>query len=624
MTNKTKKKDKKKDDDSNNEKDEKNVKEAINEGSINYDNLDDILDLVYDTVYNKSTKTRKIRYETIPKHKLETSQYKRVQGETFDWKYLFDSGEIKFIGTTKNGLMFSRRSKDESRKSQCVINIGFYPKNTIDINDSKIKENVNFQIGYLLSELVMMKQTSFISCSILNFDLKLDDLKFMEGYDKIKAFDGRDNSDKIYVQISEQFFKLNNLHSFLSKKPANDTNEKDKSMVEQDWIILLFQIMHVLAKIQERYPLFRHNNFVAKSFNVYKFKHTETKPYEYYGYFFDIPIEFEVRLGNFYKSVIPDVVDNKDIKIEFTRTDPKYDLKTILNDLTKYSPPSEIVDEIKNILDNEMSAKDVLLTSKLFNKFRREKQLSRESKSGNYSNNKKNKLIYGYDSISSDSTKYNMASDGDSLFLDDDKEKSKKPEVNRLKGNRTVDAEPKSKKKSKKAKAKKTKSSLSRQKKDDSDDSDDSESESGSDSSSESESDSKKKTTLNGKKKKSDTSSSESESSSSESESESDELGRLKSKSGKNKYKKKYQKLLKALKKSGAKPKSNQSKNSLHRILGSSINTQGLPIMPGSQRPLNAAQMYEQQQQQQLMGTNDTGMYRSSFPINNPNGFFFQ
>ncbi len=612
--------------------------------SINYDDIDNIIDLIYKATYDRNESKIKLRYEYIPKHQLETWQYKK--SSQFDWSDILKN--IKYVGTSKDKIIFSREA-NSSKKYSCIIKFVFYSKDNPDINDSKRKENVDLQIAYLLGELVSTKQTPFILYNLMNFDVKMSELNDGKNYKSI--FEKLNESDKktnnVSVQVSEQYYKMSSLSQHL-KQP----------MEEYSWKILLFQICHVLGKIQEKFPLFRHNNFIVKSFVCYIHKtFPKQTSHEYNGIIFNLPSnEFEVRLTNYERSVIPNLVDNKDITVEETKTNPNYDLTTIMNDLLKYNPPKKIHDEINNIIKEGSNVREVLMDSSLFDSFRESgKKLSEVGRTHNSSynsnKNKRNKKIYGYDKISYYNKTNNMASDRDdsSLFMDADDMKKptskmdrltsskKNPVITKIKKNRRMSSSlsmsddmktPKKKKKSGgKSKMSREHSKSKHKKKDDSDSSDSSSDSSNATDSSTDSSDSSSPVERKDKITKLD------KSDSSDSDSD-DGLSRMikknSHKSSGNKYKDKYKSLLKKIKKGGNMHKNRDVElNSIGRVLGGQIqDTKNLPLMPGSnfsqqhqnldnlpppqmmQQPMMPPQMMPPQ----MMNQNPM-MYPTSFPM---------
>ena len=54
------------------------------------------------------------------------------------------------------------------------------------------------------------------------------------------------------VEIREHFFKMDSLQNIM--------NDPSIEILDNDIKVLIFQVLHTLAVIQERYPTFRHNN----------------------------------------------------------------------------------------------------------------------------------------------------------------------------------------------------------------------------------------------------------------------------------------------------------------------------------------------------------------------------
>src|SRR5687768_10551987 len=114
---------------------------AINKiNKIDYDNVEDLINVLYDFAYNKNSKNH-YRYVYIPKHKIEAWQYKK--DSNFDWDQVFNT-EIKLIGE-KNGKIIFKRYSNSSFAT--TLTVGFYPAHTnknkdYDINDINLEPNI--------------------------------------------------------------------------------------------------------------------------------------------------------------------------------------------------------------------------------------------------------------------------------------------------------------------------------------------------------------------------------------------------------------------------------------------------------------------------------------------------
>ena len=112
---------------------------------------------------------------------------------------------------------------------------------------------------------------------------------------------------------------------------------------------LLFQIIHTLAVLQNEYEGFRHNNLKLNNIYLY-FKKPLEDYIEYEGFYNDKfyinNLEFEIKIANFDKSIIPkfyQISDNDKIN-------PYFDIYTFLNDLWNF------INNNNFTIDNELKS----------------------------------------------------------------------------------------------------------------------------------------------------------------------------------------------------------------------------------------------------------------------------
>ena len=94
--------------------------------------------------------------------------------------------------------------------------------------------------------------------------LFLDDIKKLIDYNNEpiqKALDNNDIIDIACLQIRENFFTTKSLDEYLK----DNTCTTKKYIQCCKYKILLFQIIHTLATLQDNFPGFKHNNLVLKN-----------------------------------------------------------------------------------------------------------------------------------------------------------------------------------------------------------------------------------------------------------------------------------------------------------------------------------------------------------------------
>jgi len=152
-----------------------------------------------------------------------------------------------------------------------------------------------------------------------------------------------------------------------------------KTFKLRDWRVLFFQVLSVLAVVQEKYPSFRHNDLKANNLLIQTIesrnKNNKFK-YKINGSSYIVPnIGFQIKLWDFDFACIPGIVENSKVSAEWTdRINVKpeqnryYDVHYFFNTLTRkgFFPEfftSELVhkkakDFVKRILpDNLRSGK---------------------------------------------------------------------------------------------------------------------------------------------------------------------------------------------------------------------------------------------------------------------------
>jgi hypothetical protein len=151
-------------------------------------------------------------------------------------------------------------------------------------------------INYILSELVIKQKTKHILLPIINFDIKLLEIKNILNNIKLNDLfikQCEDVESICSIKIRECFFNLQTLKDYLN----NIDNYK----------LLLFQIIHTLAIIKNKYPDFNHNNLNLENIFVYINDKNNGKinKYIYNDVIYNVPYDnFEIKITNFENSII--------------------------------------------------------------------------------------------------------------------------------------------------------------------------------------------------------------------------------------------------------------------------------------------------------------------------------
>ena len=328
-----------------------------------YNDINYLSTLLFDVLYNKKM-DRKVQIEDVSvKDALKMSNIKKE----------YNGNElIKLI----NGIFNRNISYQYNILNKFVYKINDID-HPVDIILSPSLSNTNKMITYLLSGLVINKKTKHILMNIFNFDVPSDKIKYFitkisDDENIVKTFAKKDQI--ISVELREHYFKMDTLQNIF--------NDVSYNIIDDDIYILIFQVLHTLAIIQERYPTFRHNNLDLKNIYCYlKEKNSSTYEYKLDGNTFIIPnIGLEIKITNFEEANILNEIDNESIIDSLKTNDNTYDIKIFLESLNKVNKLSnEIKIFIKDIMNNLESPKELLFSNSKFNSMKSKSGMSEAS-----------------------------------------------------------------------------------------------------------------------------------------------------------------------------------------------------------------------------------------------------
>jgi hypothetical protein len=286
--------------------------------------LDDNINLLYNHVYNNINQDiDKIIFDKIKlhdiKYSLNESDYDKVKQYILNAEFRLNN-----IDDETNIISLVKYSNESF---QTFVKISFYNNND-NVNDMNYSINNDLLFSYLLSSLVLSKETSHILLPIFNIDMKLNDIEKIifdnPKFDKIKEnIDNKVISNICCLQIKENYFGL---------KPLTSTI---------DWKLLLFQLIHTLYKINNNYHGFRHNNLTTDCIMMYKHDNIKMMRYDVKGTYYNVPITFTIKIYNFEKA-----------SIQKTDKNPLGDIIIFSKDLMKYKNlDNETIKFIESIRD---------------------------------------------------------------------------------------------------------------------------------------------------------------------------------------------------------------------------------------------------------------------------------
>ena len=331
-----------------------------------YNDINYLSSLLFDVLYNKKME-RAVSIESVDIKDVKVSNIlKNYEGAEL-------TNLINSVFNRDITYLYKNIKKYTFKINDIVNGVDIVLKDINNINTLLNNDNMNKVMTYLLSDLVIKKKTKHILMNIFNFTLKYDEIKiFLEKYLSDETIS---KSNKlISVELREHYFKMDNLFNIL--------NDKLIEVTDNDMKILIFQVLHTLAIIQEKYPTFKHNNLDLKNIYCYlKEKTSSTYEYILEGNKYIVPnIGLEIKITNFDDSIISDVLDNESIIDSLKKNDNTYDIKIFLDSLMKINNISDKIKIfIKDIMNNINNPKQLIFSNSTFNSFKSKSDLNNVS-----------------------------------------------------------------------------------------------------------------------------------------------------------------------------------------------------------------------------------------------------
>ena len=320
---------------------------------------------------------------------------KIMNKETMNFNKLINhiGGKLLYIKSGTTGHTFKGIIYDTDGVTELfnyAVKVVAYPirENYGDVNDVKRPENAELMMLKLLSYFVVKGGTPHIVLPITTFNtdirpfIALFKKKIIENkkYEQfVKRYSESEYHDNVSILISEWA----NGGDLLDYIKSNY-----KEMKVKVWRVIFFQIISVLAVIQNKYPSFRHNDLKANNILVQKIENKVKDNFFQYNINlkndngtnevlqFIIPnIGIQIKLWDFDFACIPGVVENTKVSSDWTNKinvrpvqNRYYDLHYFFNTLTKkgFFPefydkkvvPSVVQDFVKSIIPSELFNQD--------------------------------------------------------------------------------------------------------------------------------------------------------------------------------------------------------------------------------------------------------------------------
>ena len=294
--------------------------------------------------------------------RCKKNRYNMSDSETYDTKYILNKknydfysiineigGKLMYIKSGTSGHTFKGIvDVDENISINYAVKVVAYPKKVKygPANDVRRPENAELMMIKLLGYFVVKKQSPHIVLPIATFDTNIKPftelidtkvvtennrkyLEFVERYKKGEYF------DNVSILISE-WANRGDLLDFIRK------NYMQFTLLH--WQVFFFQIISVLAVIQNKYPGFRHNDMKANNLLVHKVKPRGTSfSYTVNKQKYIVPnIGYQIKLWDFDFACIPGIVENKKVDAKWTNNinvkpeqNRYYDIHYFFNTLIK-------------------------------------------------------------------------------------------------------------------------------------------------------------------------------------------------------------------------------------------------------------------------------------------------
>lgn len=245
-----------------------------------------------------------------------------------------------YVGSGSNGHTFCARDKRTGER-KFAIKVSSYPikadeKEILDFADPTLAQNAEIKMHCQLASLVMKGCTPHLALPIGNFLTDTDYFaKLPKSYfvkTNKKMINGKPKEVKYYPKGYLEFCH-DVKHGFLHDKMVVLISEwceygdlldylKKKNFVldESEWRIIFFQVIMGLAKIQEAYPTFKHNDLKVNNVLIQRVQDfNKGKKFVYslknHKKLFFVPdVGYHLKLWDFDFACIDEIVANAKVK----------------------------------------------------------------------------------------------------------------------------------------------------------------------------------------------------------------------------------------------------------------------------------------------------------------------
>ena len=187
------------------------------------------------------------------------------------------------------------------------VNLTLFVYNSDEINNLSSSQNIDKVFLKLFSEFLTYETSKHILLQIINVDIPMINLdEFLVSIPELKQLTDISNVQNkvVSIGITEHFFKMVNLAEYLTNSNKSDEVFSD----------VIFQVLHVLSVIQNKYSSFRHNNLHVKYMDGYAIGKPKQEKYMHDGNEYIVENQgFLYKMSNFERAIISDMLPNENI-----------------------------------------------------------------------------------------------------------------------------------------------------------------------------------------------------------------------------------------------------------------------------------------------------------------------
>ena len=310
--------------------------------NFNYDNIDDMIELIYNFVY----KGRK----NIEKDYV----YEKINIENIDMSRILKQGEFDYNKILMNNFNDKKNFKlileDEHKIIlKKYLNSRFPITLIIQKYDNKYRNSSSFIdityglfINYILSEFVILNDIPFYLINMCNFNVLYETLELNSELLPFinKTFKENKTDDKYCISVYENFRSYISMKDFL-----------DDERTFEELVCLVFQVLYSYYYIINRVGNFRMNYFTINSFIIEKLNEEKEIILNIGDIKFKLRTKFICKLCDFRYSTL-EIIKNLKNKDELL-DNPSFDIYNFFKSLNDNSSKNKV--NIKKIISDIIS-----------------------------------------------------------------------------------------------------------------------------------------------------------------------------------------------------------------------------------------------------------------------------